>query len=254
VTDTLGRVALASSGFGHSGNTVTVAGLAVPYTLTWGSASSNFSVQYHELDGDTQCRGLSSEQGNQPVITAVQLPDGTSYRLEYTDTVSGLLTKVVYPNGGYLVQRQDQASATNLTTYSYFARVQPKEQDNYDFGNTTTPLKKTIWKYQTFPGTPIYPNYVSIVDRPCNVVVEDGSSTSYAETDYLYDGEETVCGTAGTPSTAAASVPTGTHDETNYGANVTTARGNATSVTRKCLHGCTASTTKSNYRPGYCRQ
>jgi hypothetical protein len=102
MTDTLGRVALASSGFGHSGNTVTVAGLAVPYTLTWGSASSNFSVQYHELDGDTQCRGLSSEQGNQPVITAVQLPDGTSYRLEYTDTVSGLLTKVVYPNGGYI--------------------------------------------------------------------------------------------------------------------------------------------------------
>lgn len=35
ITDTLGRAAVSSSGFGASGNTVSIAGLSNPYTLTW---------------------------------------------------------------------------------------------------------------------------------------------------------------------------------------------------------------------------
>jgi hypothetical protein len=44
VTDTLGRTMLSTSGFGSSGNTVTVSGLSSPYSLTWGTASSNYAV------------------------------------------------------------------------------------------------------------------------------------------------------------------------------------------------------------------
>jgi hypothetical protein len=43
-TDTLGRTMLSSSGFGASGNTLTASGLGGPYTLTWGTASSNYAV------------------------------------------------------------------------------------------------------------------------------------------------------------------------------------------------------------------
>jgi hypothetical protein len=146
-----------------------------------------------------------------------------------------------------LYNAQSQPSATNLTAYTYYPRAQLKEEDDYDFGNTTTALKKTLWTYQTFPGTPLYPHYPSIVDRPCSVMVENGSSAPYAETDYLYDGETTPCGTLGTPAASSASVPSGTHDETNYGPNASTARGNATSVTTKCLQSCISSTTTHTY-------
>jgi hypothetical protein len=343
------------------------------------------------------CRGISSEQGTQAVITSIELPDGTSYQFQYTDNVSGLLSKIIYPNGGYIsyawgptpslsqfgqygtfpdsqnelsceiqyapyvlqhryvsfdgstialqqdfayatqwntgstswsqktttvtthdekagtsfntvydyapypaalpplvnylygtqipleqsitydgpagtpleqvIEKWDdiyhlaskqttlygtgsQPNVTSLINYSYtpFAqRTQLQEEDDYDFGNTTTPLKKKIWTYQAFPATPVYPDFPSIVDRPCKLVVENGASTSYAETDYLYDGQTTTCGTAAKPSTTIASTPTGTHDETNYGPSVTTARGNATSVTLKCLQGCSAATTKYSF-------
>lgn len=43
-TDTLGRTLLSSSGFGTSGNTVTVSGLPSAYSVTWGTTNVNFSL------------------------------------------------------------------------------------------------------------------------------------------------------------------------------------------------------------------
>ena len=394
--NTAGRVALASSGFGVTGNTISVSGLANPYVVTWGTATANFSVDSAlELPSPNCSTGIPPDNETDPVITSIQLPDGSSYSLQYSDTVSGLLTKITYPSGaivsyvwglsglsansntssgtfpdsaglggicsyrydsyallhryvsvnGTLALQQDfsyvtnwqssrsttwttktttvtshdllanqthvttytytpitqatppmtqyafamqipqesqisyqvsggpllesvnetwndlytisnkqttlynpqsGASQTRQTNFTYYPRDQVQEQDDYDFG-ATTPLKKTVWTYQSFPSVPIYPTYPTIVDRPCKVVVEDGNGNPYAETDYLFDNQTAACGATVTPTVAAATTPSGTHDGTNYAPASSTARGNVTSVTRKCLQNCTGATTTYTY-------
>lgn len=44
MTDTAGRVAVSTSGFGKTGNTVTLSGLARPYQLTWATVPAQFSM------------------------------------------------------------------------------------------------------------------------------------------------------------------------------------------------------------------
>jgi len=110
------------------------------------------------------------------------------------------------------------------------------EKDDYDFGQSS-PTRKTI---NTYAGG---------FDHPCKTVVTDGTgSTTVAETDTLFDNGTTVCGAIGNASTTLVSgLPTGTHDETNYAPSSTTNRGNATTITRKCLQSCTDSTTTFTY-------
>ena len=87
---------------------------------------------------------------------------------------------------------------TSKTTYTYGSGGQVTEKDEYDF-NQSSPTRKTIITYQSFPSTPIFTAYASIFDRPCKTVVYDGTGTNVvSETDTLYDGGTTVCGT-GTP-------------------------------------------------------
>ncbi|MGD0220659.1 MAG: RHS repeat-associated core domain-containing protein [Acidimicrobiales bacterium] len=101
-TDTLGRTAISSSGFGASGNTVTIAGLSQPYTVTWGSTSYNYSVGSSYVPGSgTGCNLVPGLSGSLPVISSITLPNNTSYHFYY-DSTYGLLNKIVYPNGGYV--------------------------------------------------------------------------------------------------------------------------------------------------------
>jgi RHS repeat-associated protein len=99
-TDTLGRTLISSSGFGSTGNTVTVAGLPA-YTLTWGTASTNFSVSYVQEGSDSSCYGMKGDNETLPVITAIALPNGQEYQFQYESTY-GQVDKIVYPNGGYV--------------------------------------------------------------------------------------------------------------------------------------------------------
>ena len=102
VTDTLGRTALSSSGFGANGNTVTVAGLSSPYQLGWGTANFSFSVNAVPTVSESQtCGGVNAGSGTETVVTSLTLPNGQAYHFYY-DSVYGLLNKVVYPNGGYV--------------------------------------------------------------------------------------------------------------------------------------------------------
>jgi RHS repeat-associated protein len=77
-------------------------------------------------------------------------------------------------------------------------------------------------------------------DRPCSVVTKDSSGNKVAETDYLYDGGTTVCGTAGTASVASANTPIQHDSAYAYTASPQPPRGNATSVTRQCLQSSPA--------------
>lgn len=143
-------------------------------------------------------------------------------------------------------------SQTSKVTYSYLPySVLEIEKDEYDYGQST-PTRKTVTNYATFPNTPIYPTGASILDRPCQTLVYDGSNNRVAETDYLYDNGTAVCGTAGTPSVSAVSgLPSGTHDETYYAATSSAPRGNLTAQTKQCFPGCVnATTTYAYYETG----
>ena len=151
----------------------------------------------------------------------------------------------------YLLTQQqttlDNGSSSKVT-FSYGTGGQRTKMDEYDFGQSA-PSRITKTTYQVFPNTPIYTNGASIFDRPCRVVVYDGTGTNvFAETDTLYDGGTTVCGTPGTSSVASVSnLPSGTHDEANYGTATNPPRGNATSITRICMQSCSNATTVLTY-------
>jgi YD repeat-containing protein len=144
-------------------------------------------------------------------------------------------------NAAQLQSEQDTSgSVTSQRTYSYGSGGQVTEKDEFDFGQSTA-TRKTISTYQSFTSTPIYSSGPSIFDRPCKTVVYDSSGKPAAETDYLYDGGTTVCGTATTASLPGTGSYT-SHDETNYGTTATAPRGNLTTETRECFIGSTACT------------
>ena len=141
-------------------------------------------------------------------------------------------------------------TSTSQVTYQYGFGGAVTQKQEYDNGSL---LRSTATTYQTFPGNPMLPIQVqtlpsNLLTFPCQTIVYNGtvsSSNRVAETDYLYDGGTSTCGTAGTPSVTAASVPTGTHDETYYGPSSTTpaSRGNVTTLMQQCFPGCATPST-----------
>jgi YD repeat-containing protein len=123
----------------------------------------------------------------------------------------------------------------------------------YDYGlvssscvkPSSTPTRETVTAYASFGNTPLWPSFSdpsysltitppNMWDRPSSVKTYD-HGTLLAETDYGYD--ETAI--------ASVSSPIG-HDETNYASTSSLARGNLTSVTKKCF-GCTDAKTTVSY-------
>ena len=109
--------------------------------------------------------------------------------------------------------------------------------------STTPPARETKTQYASLPSSKLWPvgnlskgAIPQINDRPSIVQVYD-HGTRIAETDISYD--ETSVQTV-TPTAVG-------HDETNYGSGQTTARGNATTITRKCFPSCTDAITKVKY-------
>jgi RHS repeat-associated protein len=101
VNDTLGRTLLSSSGFGGNPDTVTVAGLAQPYAISWTGSPQNFGVGFTSYGPPSLCGGWINDTSTISVISAITLPNGRSYQFFY-DSTYGLLNKIVYPNGGYI--------------------------------------------------------------------------------------------------------------------------------------------------------
>ena len=139
---------------------------------------------------------------------------------------------------------------TSRTLFSYDNSNNIIEKDEFDYGQST-PIRSTTIKYQSFAASRApYSFPPPILDHPCKTIVYAGvsSGTPVTESDAEYDDGTTVCGAAGTSSVSSAgSLPSGTHDETNFGTNSAISRGNLTTMTRKCLHGCTSDST-TTYR------
>jgi RHS repeat-associated protein len=129
------------------------------------------------------------------------------------------------------------ATSTNLPTdvaeYDYTSSLGSGSGCVRPSPGTLLPTRETKTTYWVAPSpTPLFPGYPSLLDRPATVQVygvASGSQALLQETDYSYDG---------TSPTGVTPTPYG-HDETNYGSGSTAPRGNPTTVTKKCLTGCT---------------
>jgi RHS repeat-associated protein len=115
-----------------------------------------------------------------------------------------------------------------------------------------TPTRETSVSFQQFPPSPLMyqqpsPSFIvpTIIDKPCSVSITGSNNSS--QTSYMYDGGTTACGSAGAQSVPAPSSTLTSHDDSNFGASSTNARGNATTVTKQCTHGCSSSTTTYAY-------
>ena len=141
-------------------------------------------------------------------------------------------------------------SALRGTFYSYGPGLSLKDEEEYDYGQVSLsqcpqaaqggPITAPAgWTRQTAATYQVVGNSS---DRPCSVVT-NGSSGKVAETDYLYDGGTTVCGTAGTPSVATANKPIQHDPAYAYTASPQPPRGNATQKTQWASTGTSPVTT-----------
>ena len=118
VADTLGRTVLSSSGFGASGNTLTVSGLSSPYTVNWTTASYNFNPNASLAWGDGYCRGMSNAQGTSvPVVSSITLPNQQSYSFSY-DSNYGLINQITYPTGAKVTYTWGHNSQSEIANFA----------------------------------------------------------------------------------------------------------------------------------------
>ncbi|HEY1578784.1 MAG TPA: RHS repeat-associated core domain-containing protein [Terracidiphilus sp.] len=171
--------------------------------------------------------------------------------ITYKDTNGATLetvSKTWYNAQQLHTEQHTFGSQTSQKSYTYGSGGQITEVDEFDFGQSTA-TRKTVNTYQSLAATPIFPTAATIFDRLCKTVVSDGSGNRASETDYLYDGGTTVCGTAPTPALSGTGSYSN-HDEANYGTTATVARANLTSEIKQCFFGttsCTNNTTTYAY-------
>ena len=155
VTDTAGRSAIVSSGFGTSGNTVTVSGLSNPYTIDWQTINLTGYNPGAKLltTGDPNClTAFPSLSGSETVISSITLPNGESYQFSY-DTTTGLLQKITYPTGGYV---------------RYVWAIQA-DWENAAFSDTQGGANACLYEY----GVPVVSDrYVSFDGNPSHEVLQ----------------------------------------------------------------------------------
>lgn len=113
-----GRQLLQASGFGNTGDTVSVPGLngqPLTYTLTWNPiGGAGIQVGFETVTNPMNMCGDFLFTGNgYSAVRAITLPNGQQYRFQYdSDNPSyydqsstgpyGLVSKITYPTGGYV--------------------------------------------------------------------------------------------------------------------------------------------------------
>jgi RHS repeat-associated protein len=193
-------------------------------------------------------QNLSPYQGPGYVGTQVPLENTIKY-YDWGNTTSPMRTvSKSWANLFDIASEQttlnDANNITSERTYTYQTTsglTVLHQVNDYDFGLSL--VKQTVTNYQPFLATPIGG---VIVDKPCQVIISDGSNTQYAETDYYYDGGTSLCGAAGTQATSPVSgLVAGTHDETHYSSSSTSPRGNVTKKDAQISSSTSAATTLS---------
>jgi YD repeat-containing protein len=112
VTDTAGRAAITSNGFGPSGTTNTVSIAGMNYQVAWTTTTPNYSFPYKVswvTTGDVYCSPSVAITTPETVISSITLPNGQQYKFYYGDNNPngysnpyGLLSEIDYPSGGWV--------------------------------------------------------------------------------------------------------------------------------------------------------
>lgn len=99
--DTVGR-SIAVSAPSNNSNTISVTGLSNSYIQNWASVPVAYSVNQTQV-GSLPCSNpqIASAQSSNYVVKTLKLPNLTSFQFFY-DSQFGLLTKIIYPTGGYV--------------------------------------------------------------------------------------------------------------------------------------------------------
>jgi hypothetical protein len=157
-TDTLGRTALSVSGTGASPDTITLAGLSSSYKTYWTTASASFTDNMLNLEPGVLQACPTTMSGNSNVISSIILPNGKQFTLTY-DSTYGMLTKIVYPSGGYIryvwgLNSQAEAGSwsykANGTSYGWACRYDfPAVTDRYVSFNGNTEVLHQHFVYDT---------------------------------------------------------------------------------------------------------
>ena len=203
----------------------------LPFTLTAqpleptnypGQVPNESAVQYYDWGNTT---------------TALRTVNKTWY-----DQFSLHTEKTLLDDGSYFQKVYCYVPIGTCTPPSTLAQV-GKLDETDSLGNN----RETVTTYQAFT-TSVGMNS----DKPCKIVTQDTSGANQiAETDYLYDGASTACGTTVTHTGAPAvsNLAAATRDSA-FGSTSTKQRGNVTSETKVCLNGagvCANSTTRHVY-------
>jgi YD repeat-containing protein len=241
------------------------------YTTTWPTTpsykwvSKTTTVTTHDLVRNTQFRTVYSyspmlppqssypawvDLGYMPVENTVKYYDTNNNLLKTATKVWGSVNQMTaecdtLPNGltsGKFYKGYQTYTPSGWNSYGEGETTDlPTDVADYDYGTSdltsscalpsSTPTRETLTTYQSFSPTTnsLVPTWPSLLDRPSTVQVK-GNGALMAETDYAYDQTSPACPTA---------TPYG-HDETRFGCSALAApRGNATTVTKKCISGCT---------------
>jgi RHS repeat-associated protein len=168
VTDTAGRAALIVSGFGSTGNTVSVSGTTGNYAVSWGASPITPpapTVTLYELNPSQDvyyggcAHGDTSFSTNR--ISQITLPNKKSYTFLY-DQNSSLLSQVTYPSGGYMKYTWAAQSAWDWSVFP--ANQDPQRRPYCETTNSAYLLQtrtvsfdgKTVVEEQDFTYSPTW--------------------------------------------------------------------------------------------------
>jgi RHS repeat-associated protein len=141
--DTAGRTVLQDSGFAVSPETLTVSGLAAPYTLTWTTlAQPTFTTAITTLYGT--CSSPAHTEGTQKAVSSITLPNGNSFTFTY-DPAYARVNKITYPTGGYV------RYVWGMNTQAEWTRS--TDQHGFDTCNMNYAVPAITDRYVSFDGT-----------------------------------------------------------------------------------------------------
>jgi RHS repeat-associated protein len=204
-TDTLDRTALHTSGMGGNPDTITVSGLGASYQVHWTTASAHFTESMLNLCTGAGCQTCPTTlTGTSTVASTISLPNGTQFTFTY-DATYGMLTKMVYPSGGYVryvwaLNSKAEAIATHASGDTWDCRYDfPAISDRYvSFDGSTEAL------HQHFTYTTTWPNNTSLAwtTKTTTVTTTDLVRNTSFTTAYTY----TPLGSAYVPNCGACTL------------------------------------------------
>jgi YD repeat-containing protein len=185
ITDSVGRTAISSNGFGPSGATNTLIFSGSMYKIAWetvpAAAYSVSAIPVNVENGVTCAAVPNTVSGSETVVSSITLPNNKSYNFSYNSW--GLLSEIDYPTGGWV-------------KYSWKMADQPSDIIVFDgyYYNSTTKL------YTYYPNACQYHYKVPVVGT--RTVGFGGSSTAILTQTFTYgtqwDKAETLWDTKST--------------------------------------------------------